>query len=66
MVMVKAIGPSQFFERTIMVTKKNSSTRTFKLGRHAGNGRFIPVAQAVAMGNRAVVETIKVITKPKQ
>lgn len=49
-----------------MGTKKSSGTRTTKRGRDAGNGQFIPVEQAKAMGNRAVVETIKVPTKPKK
>jgi hypothetical protein len=33
-----------------------------KRGRDAGNGQFIPVKKAVALGDRAIVETVK---KPK-
>lgn len=33
-----------------------------KRGRDAGNGQFIPVKKAIALGNKAVVETVK---KPK-
>lgn len=42
------------------MSKKQSSGSTFKVGRNAGNGQFIPVQQARQMGNRAVVETMKI------
>lgn len=38
------------------MAKKGS---TFKIGRHAGSGRFIPVPKARKLGDRAVVETMK-------
>ncbi len=49
-----------------MAASKSSNTRTFKVGRDAGSGKLIPVEKARAMGNRAVVETMKVPTKPKK
>lgn len=49
-----------------MAPSKKRNTRTFKVGRDAGDGKFIPVAKAKAMGNRAVVETVKVTTKPSK
>lgn len=33
--------------------------KTFKIGRHAGTGQFIPVEKAIKLKNRAVVETMK-------
>jgi hypothetical protein len=33
--------------------------KTQKIGRHAGNGQFIPVRKAKKLGDRAVVETIR-------
>ncbi len=41
----------------------NKKSNTFKIGRDAGDGRFIPVEKAKEMGDKAVVETIK---KPKK
>ncbi|SMC55307.1 hypothetical protein SAMN02746065_10482 [Desulfocicer vacuolatum DSM 3385] len=38
-------------------------TNTFKVGRDAGNGRFIPVKDAQRRKKTAVVETIKKRTK---
>lgn len=49
-----------------MAASKSSNNRTIKVGRDAGDGKFIPVAKARAMGNRAVVETVKIPTKPKK
>lgn len=43
-----------------------AQSKTTKIGRDAGKGHFIPVAKAKAMGDRAVVETIKKPTKPKK
>ena len=40
------------------MAKKNKSS-TFKAGRDAGTGRFIPVKQAERRKKTAVVETIK-------
>ena len=36
-----------------------SKTKTVKIGRNAGNGRFIPVKKAEQDKKHAVVETIK-------
>jgi hypothetical protein len=36
-----------------------------KRGRDAGSGRIIPVSKAIAMGDRAVVETVKKPTTRK-
>lgn len=49
-----------------MATSKTSNARIIKIGRDARDGRFIPVEQARSMGDRAIVETRKVITKPKK
>ena len=43
--------------RNLMAKKKKSST--FKVGRDAGTGKFIPVKQAERRKKTAVVETIK-------
>ncbi|HFT6662087.1 TPA: hypothetical protein ACGRM6_001360 [Legionella pneumophila] len=40
-------------------------TYTFKIGRDAKNGRFLPVAVAKNRKNTAVIETIKV-KKPRK
>jgi hypothetical protein len=44
-------------ERTVIMGKKGSKTR--KIGRDAGTGRFIPVKDAQRRKKTAVVETIK-------
>ncbi len=41
-----------------------SKANTFKIGRDAGNGQFIPVDEAQRRRKTAVVETIKK-SKPK-
>jgi len=39
--------------------------KTFKVGRDAGNGKFIPVKEAERRKGTAIVETIKVPPKKK-
>ena len=41
------------------MAKKNKKSDTFKVGRDAGTGRFIPVKDAERRKKTAVVETIK-------
>ena len=40
--------------------------RTFKVGRDAGSGKFIPVKEAERRPKTTVVETIKVPSKKKK
>lgn len=41
------------------MAKKSTTKKTYKVGRDAGNGQFIPVKDAQKRKKTAVVETIK-------
>ena len=40
--------------------------RTRKIGRDAGNGRFVPLKETVSRPGTTVTETVKLTSKPKR
>jgi len=38
---------------------QKKKAKVIKIGRDAGNGQFIPVKEAIKLGDKAVVEVIK-------
>lgn len=56
-------GAREFGEKRIGWRKPNMATR--KTGRDARNGQFIPVREAERRKSTAIVETIRVPTKPR-